>query len=222
MGVGTGLGSSAASAAAAGYAVNALLDEPLCRERLLDAVLDGEEAVSGRHADNAAPALFGGLILMAGQGPAGVRHLPIPDGLQTVLVSPEFRLDTRRSRGVLPNKVDLVDVLAQARNLAMVVDACHRNHAMDFISAVHDRLIEGFRLPLIPGASEAIKRCKKMGYAGTFLSGSGPTIAVICSDTANVGEIGGAISEAFLEAGLKSVCRVSPVGGRGARRLELE
>ncbi|MEE2757834.1 MAG: homoserine kinase [Myxococcota bacterium] len=220
LGVGTGLGSSAASAAAAGYAVNELLDTPLSQKELLDAILDGEEAVSGRHADNAAPALLGGLVLITGQELSGLRVLPVPDGLQVVLVSPDFRLDTRKARSVLPSEVRLGEALKQSRNLAALVDACHRNDALDFLSAARDELIEAYRLPLIPGALEATQRCRELGYVATFLSGSGPTIAVLCLDSANIDEIRLAIEGAFSGSGLTSFCHVSSVGAAGARRLE--
>ena len=77
----SGLGSSAASAVAAAIATNALFDHALTTDELLHPVLDAEEVVSGRHADNVAPALFGGIVLLTGLTPAEIHHLPVPEGI---------------------------------------------------------------------------------------------------------------------------------------------
>src|SRR5262245_16450161 len=109
-----GQGGSAASAAAAAVAVNALLGSPLSREDLLDACLDAEEAVAGRHADNVAAALFGGVILVRSLDPPDVVQLAYPDGLRVVLVEPDQRLRTAEARAALPVSIERGVAIEQA------------------------------------------------------------------------------------------------------------
>ena len=93
----SGMGSSAASAVAGVVAANALLDEPLPVAALLEYAIEGEAFASGgRHADNVAPSLLGGLVLC----PPGIDavRLPVPDSVASVLVHPELRVNTAESR----------------------------------------------------------------------------------------------------------------------------
>ena len=105
MPVGTGLGSSAASAAAAALAVNLLVGSPLRKEELVGPCVEAEAMVSGRHADNVAPALLGGLILVRSIDPVDLLRLPVPPGLVVVVVTPDFSLSTRVARDALPEQI---------------------------------------------------------------------------------------------------------------------
>ena len=118
-----GQGGSAASAAAAAMAVNALLGSPLTKVNLLDACLAAEEAVAGRHADNAAAALFGGVVLVRSLDPLDVVALRFPEDLLVVLVRPDQHLRTEESRAALPRSVDRDVALAQAANVGALVAA---------------------------------------------------------------------------------------------------
>jgi len=109
-----GQGGSAASAVAAAVATNRLLGDPLDRPTLLAACLAAEEAVAGRHADNVAPSLFGGAVLVRSLDPLDVVCLPVPAELRVVLAHPDQRLRTREARAVLPREVPLELALAQA------------------------------------------------------------------------------------------------------------
>ncbi|MFL5404264.1 MAG: hypothetical protein ACJ79O_00220, partial [Myxococcales bacterium] len=113
-----GQGGSAASAVAGAVAMNALLGSPLDERALLDAALEAESAVAGRHADNVAPALLGGVILVRSVDPLDLVRLPYPAALRIVLVQPEQRLPTAQARAVLPNVVDRAVAVRQSANVA--------------------------------------------------------------------------------------------------------
>ena len=122
---GSGLGSSAASAAAAAVAVNELLDKPLAPEDLIACCVEAEAAVSGRHADNVAPSVLGGCVLVRSVDPLDVQRLPVPDGLHAVVVTPGFELSTRRAREALPRTVPLQALVRNNANLAALIHAFH-------------------------------------------------------------------------------------------------
>ncbi|MGH7704198.1 MAG: homoserine kinase, partial [Gemmatimonadales bacterium] len=100
-----GQGGSAASAVAAAVAVNHLLGNPLSRQGLLEACLTAEEAVAGRHADNVAPSLLGGIVLIRSLDPIDAVSIPVPENLVVVLALPDQQLKTRDGRSVLPEQV---------------------------------------------------------------------------------------------------------------------
>ncbi|MGH7628351.1 MAG: homoserine kinase, partial [Gemmatimonadales bacterium] len=118
-----GQGGSAASAVAAALAANRLLGDPLARPAMLEACLAAEATVAGRHADNVAPSLFGGVVLVRSVAPLDVVCLPVPPELRVVLAHPDQRLRTRESRAVLPREVPLDVALAQAAQVGALVAA---------------------------------------------------------------------------------------------------
>ncbi|MGH7528058.1 MAG: homoserine kinase, partial [Gemmatimonadales bacterium] len=118
-----GQGGSAASAVAGAVAVNALLGEPLARSELIGACLAAEEAVAGRHADNVAPSLLGGVILIRSMDPLDLVRLPVPSDLYVVLARPEQRMRTAEARSVLPREIPRAVALHQAAQVGAVVAA---------------------------------------------------------------------------------------------------
>src|SRR6185295_13530321 len=116
-----GQGGSAASAVAGAVAVNALLGGPLDRHALLDACLVAEEVVAGRHLDNIAPSLMGGIVLIRCMQPTDVVSLPVPAELIVVLVRPEQEMRTAEARAALPTSLPLEDALHQAAQVGAMV-----------------------------------------------------------------------------------------------------
>lgn len=177
----SGLGSSAASAVAAAMATNLLLGEPLTREDLLPAVLDAEEAVSGRHADNVAPALLGGIVLITGNTPAEIHRLPIPEGLYLSLVTPDIEVPTATARAVLPQEIPLKVMVHQTGVVAELVHALHvGNIHLLARSMQHDMVIEPARASLIPHLQKVKEIAEQAGALATIISGSGPTLCSLC------------------------------------------
>ncbi|MAB89092.1 MAG: homoserine kinase [Planctomycetes bacterium] len=217
MPIGSGLGSSAASAAAAACAVNALIGSPLRRTELVEACLDAEAVVSGRHADNVAPALLGGLVLVLSIDPLDLVRLPVPDGLLVVVATPDFELETRRARDALPQDVPLTDATFNSGRLAAFVTACFSNDLGLLARAVDDRLHVPARAPLIPGSEDVMQTARDAGALASSISGSGPSVFAFCHGAEASARVASAMRDAFANAGLESLTHIGSADSPGAR-----
>jgi homoserine kinase len=215
-----GQGGSAASAAAAAVAVNALLGSPLAKADLLDACLAAEEAVAGRHADNATAALFGGVVLVRSLDPPDVVALCFPEELLVVLVEPEQRLRTQVSRAALPRSVDRGVALAQAANVGALVAALARGDHDLLRRAVQDGIAEPARSPLLPGFPEAKSAALEAGALGCSISGAGPSAFAFAASEESGRGIADAMLAAYRGRGVAARARVCSIDARGARVLE--
>ncbi|TNE89781.1 MAG: homoserine kinase [Deltaproteobacteria bacterium] len=219
--IGSGLGSSASSAAAAAMAVNLLVGSPLRKSELIEPCLDAEAHVSGRHADNLAPALLGGLVLVRGVDPVDVVRLPIPEELVVAVVSPDFVLETKKARAVLPDEVPLSAMIRNSANLASMVAACFSGDLSLLGRSVTDEVVTPARAKLIPGCTEVIDTALSHGALGASISGAGPAVFALCRSRRSAREVGAAMQTAFAAAGLNSVLHVSKATAPGARRVSL-
>jgi homoserine kinase len=217
--VGSGLGGSAASAAAAAFAVNRLVGSPLRRLDLVEACLEAEAAVAGRHADNVAPALLGGLILVRSLDPLDLVRLPVPEGLTVVVAHPAFELETRRAREALPREVPLAAMTRASANLAGLVAACFSNDLASLGRCLVDEVVGPARAALIPGCDAVIRAALGAGALGSSLSGSGPSVFALCRSERSARDAGAAMQAAFRDAGLDSRLYLSPADAPGARRV---
>lgn len=218
--IGSGLGSSAASAAAAAMAVNLLLGSPLRRAELIAPVIEAESAVSGRHADNAAPAVLGGLVLVRSLDPLDVVRLPVPESLWIVVASPRFELLTRRSREALPSSVPLKEMVAMTAGIAALVSACHSGDIGLLARALSvDDPVTRARIGLIPGGAGVIQAAVDARAVAASISGSGPSIFALCRGRHDAAGIAQAMRDAFARAGLECTLHQSPADCPGARRV---
>ncbi|RMF78645.1 MAG: homoserine kinase [Chloroflexi bacterium] len=218
----SGLGSSAASAVAAAVAVNALYDEPLSREELLPACLDGEEAVSGRHADNVGPSLFGGITLITGETAGQIYRLPVPDDLHLALITPAVEVPTAEARAVLPKQVSLHDMIAQTGAVAKLVDALYRGDVAAVAQTMEqDVVVEPARAHLMPMLTEARLIAKHNGAHGLVISGAGPTLCAVCGSGDAAQQVADAVVAMYRDAGITSVGRATQVASDGARILSV-
>ncbi|CAI5467170.1 unnamed protein product [Closterium sp. Yama58-4] len=224
--LGSGLGSSAASAAAAAVAVNALFGSPLSKAQLVLAGLQSEAAVSGYHADNVAPALMGGFVLVRSYRP--LHLIPLAFGGESggegkklffVVVTPAFEAPTKEMRAALPKEITMASHVANSSQAAALIHAIHTGDARLLGAALaSDTIVEPRRSPLIPGMSAVKVAAKAAGAHGCTISGAGPT-AVAVVDSEEVGRaVGAAIVEAFQEQGKlhakATVAALDAVGGR--------
>lgn len=218
MPLGSGLGSSAASAAAAAWGVAVLHgfdDKPA----LMPAGLAAEAAVSGYHADNVAPSLLGGMVLISGYHPLRMQSLPVPKNLVVALVTPKHEVPTAQARAVIPKKIALEKIVANSGNLAAMVAACFTDDVAAFGRAVVDVIIEPARAGLIPGFAAVKSAALDAGAFGCSISGAGPTVFAVC-DSDSAGErVAQAMQSAFLQAGLASSAQVVRPDLTGARVL---
>jgi len=212
-----GQGGSAASAAAGAVAANALLGKPLGPRELLYASLVSEERIAGRHIDNLAPALFGGVLLIRSIEPLEYESLPVPAALRIALVHPEMRLRTADSRAVLPNTVDRATALAQATAVASIVAAFYSGDLSRLRGAIDDRIAEPARAPLLPGFIEAKRAALDTGALGCSISGGGPSAFALCDSDECAERVVRAMIEAYEKAGVPAKGRVAQIDTKGTR-----
>jgi len=216
---GTGLGSSAASAVAGAFAVNALLGDRFPKAALLPACLAGERHVSGGvFLDNLAASLFGGVVVcrtdLETAWPVGT--LP---GLSVVVVTPEVQVLTRASRAALKDSVPMAGFVHNMAAAASMVAAAARGDAAAFGRAIDDRVVEPQRARLIPGFAEVKAAALAAGALGCSISGAGASVFAVTDREADAGSIGAAMQGAFAAAGAAAtvtLCRVDPEGARRA------
>jgi homoserine kinase len=216
-----GQGGSAASAVAGAVAAHALCGSPLTSDAILEACLIAEATVAGRHLDNLAPSLLGGICLIRSMEPIDVIRLPVPDSLFIVLAHPSQRLRTADARAVLPAVVDRSVALHQAAQVAAIVAALASGDLALLGRAIDDRIAEPARAPLIPGFREAKAAALGAGALGASISGAGPTTFALVGDAACAEAVAVAMEGAFAAQAIESRVRVCEVGRVGAR-VEVE
>ncbi|MBC8097997.1 MAG: homoserine kinase [Armatimonadetes bacterium] len=216
----SGLGSSAASAVAGAVAVNALCGSPLSPAELLPACLDGEALVSGYHADNVAPSLLGGLILISGTDMSQLRQLPYPPHLRFALVTPDVAVPTAEARAVLPAMIPLKAMIAQTSALAQLIDALYRGDipAMGAVME-QDGIIEPARAHLMPMMHDVRAAAKRAGAYGMVISGAGPTLCAVCDSDALSEAVAAAMLAVYIDAGISAVARSAQIAVSGAQVL---
>jgi homoserine kinase len=211
-----GQGGSAASAVAGAVAANVLLGSPLGVRDLLACCLVAEETVAGRHLDNIAPALLGGIVLVRALDPIDIVRLPVPDGLRIVLVHPSYKLRTADARRALPDLVPRATVVHQLAQVSAMVAACYTGDLALLGRAVDDRIAEPARAPLLPGFVQARQAALDAGALGASISGGGPTIFALADGEAAAERVGASTREAYARAGVECSVRVTRIDEYGA------
>jgi homoserine kinase len=212
-----GQGGSAASAVAGAVAVNELLGSPLDRAALLGASLAAEESVSGRHADNIAPSLFGGIVLIRSLEPLDLVQLPVPDELWVVVTHPDQRMRTADARSVLPTEISRAVALHQAAQVGALIAALATGDYALLGRAIDDRIAEPARAALLPGFREAKQAALAAGALGSSISGSGPTAFALVRGQETGTRVAEAMTAAYAACGQRSEVRVVRIDREGAR-----
>ncbi len=212
-----GQGGSAASAVAGAVAANECLGRPLGVRALLESCLEAEAAVAGRHADNLAPSLLGGVVLVRSLDPPDAVTLPTPAGLTVVLAHPNQRMRTSDARAALPSAIMREDAVHQMAQVAAMVAALYSGDLALLGRALDDRIAEPARAPLLPGFLAAKRAALDAGALGASISGSGPTAFALANGPASAARIGEAMASAYAAAGIEATVRVGPVDSQGAR-----
>ena len=211
-----GQGGSAASAVAGAVAADALCGSVLDQTSLLSYCLLAEETVAGRHLDNIAPSLLGGIVLVRSVDPIDFVSLPIPDGLHIVLAHPAQRLRTSDARGVLPASLPRSLALHQMAQVAAIVAACYTSDLALLGRAIDDRIAEPARAPLLPGFLAAKNAAMTAGALGASISGAGPTAFALVAGADVAERVATAMRDAYAGAGVESSTRVTHVDPNGA------
>jgi len=220
MPLGSGLGSSAASAVAAVVAANALLVNPLPKEALLPFVLEAERIACGSaHADNVAPSLLGGIVLIRSYAPLDVVRLPVPSELYVTVVHPELEVRTEVSRAIMRRQVPLAIAVEQCGNLAGLVAGLFTSDYNLISRSLHDAIAEPVRAPLIPNFVGVKQAALLAGALGCSISGSGPSVFALSRGADTAAAVGRVMVEAFAATGINATAFAGQVNGAGATVL---
>jgi homoserine kinase len=218
--LGSGMGSSAASAVAALVGINHLLGEPLTRKELLPFAMEAERVACGSaHADNVAPSLLGGFVLVRGYHPLDVVSVPTPPDLYCTLVHPHLELKTEDSRQVLRHSISLKDAVTQWGNIAGLVVGLMKPDYGLIGRSLQDVIAEPIRSLLIPGFDQIKQSAVNEGALGCGISGSGPTIFALSTEKELAKRVGKVIQDQFQKLSLNSDVYLSKINLEGARIL---
>lgn len=218
MPIGSGLGSSAASTVAGLFAINELLDKPLTKEQLLSFALAGEQLACGQgHADNVAPSLMGGFVLIRSYDPLDVVSLPTPSKLVCTLIHPHIEIQTRDARKIIRQQVQLKDAVTQWGNIAGLVSGLYREDYSLISRSMKDVIIEPSRAILIPDFYTLREKALEAGALGFGISGSGPSVFALSNDEFIAEKIKEIIQKHLLQNDITSDGFVSNINTEGPR-----
>ncbi|GJM31744.1 MAG: homoserine kinase [Saprospiraceae bacterium] len=220
MPFGSGLGSSAASAAAGVFAVNELLGGPLTKLELLPFAVAGEQVADGAyHADNVGPSLLGGMLFIRNNDALDVHQLPVPEDLYAAVVYPEVEVLTKDAREVLSDTVSLKNHIEQTGNLGGLLIGFFECDYELIGRSLRDVIIEPQRAKLIPHFAEVKAAALKHGALGCSISGAGPSIFALCKGEVLANNIGAAMQQIFNNQQINNQLFVSPINRDGAIKL---
>ncbi len=222
MPIGSGMGSSAASSIAGVYALNALLDVPLSKDRLLNHALEGEKISSGGsvHLDNIAAGLHGGFILVRSKDPADIVLLPVPKNLNCVVIHPQIEIKTSESRKLLRRDISLESAVVQWGNIAGIVAALYKNDLTLLSRSLNDVIAEPARSILIPEFDNMKATALRHGALGCSISGSGPSVFALCDSKESAQKIGEKLQGILIEKQIKNDLYITGVNQQGPKILE--
>jgi homoserine kinase len=217
----SGLGGSAASAAAAVVAVDALLGSRCSVDTLITCAAEGERLGAGSaHADNIAPCICGGFVLVRRANPPDIVRLPVPAGLTAVVVHPDLEIETAKARALLGTMVPLADAVKQWANLGAFVHGLHTSDFALISRSLEDSIAEPRRAPLVPGLAMIKRAASEAGALGCSLSGSGPSLFALCVGIETAERVCGAMVAAVrTHIGGEPRAYISQVARQGARVL---
>ena len=177
---GSGIGSSAASAAGAVFGINELLGKPFTRKELVEFAMKGEAIASGsEHADNVAPAILGGITLVRSSAPLDIIKIESPSELYATVIHPQIELKTSEMRAVLQPMIPLKSAILQWGNLGGLIAGFYTSDYELIGRSLHDEIVEPLRGPFIPKFDVIKKTALENGALGSGISGSGPSIFML-------------------------------------------
>lgn len=221
MPLGSGMGSSAASAVAGVVALNELLGCPLPRKELLPFAMQGELIAAGAaHADNVGPSLLGGFLVIRSYKPLDVFNIKVPESLFCTLVHPDVEVNTKDARLILRNEVSLKNAITQMGNVAGLISGLMTADYGLISRSMVDVIIEPVRAILIPEFNEVKQAALENGALGCSISGAGPSMFALSRTREEAARIGEAMEKTFALAGIGSSSFVSGINSEGPRILE--
>ena len=218
---GSGIGSSAASSAGAVWAINELLGKPFNSLDLVRFAMEGERLASGvAHADNVAPALFGGFTLVRSYDPLDIIKINTPSELFATVIHPQIEIKTSDARNILKTTVPLKDAIKQWGNVGGLISGLYIEDYELIGRSLEDHIIEPIRSILIPAFDTVKKEALNAGALGCGISGSGPSIFALSKGHETASKVANAMKLVYDTVGIAYDIHVSKINTRGIKNLE--
>ena len=215
---GSGIGSSAASAVGSVFGMNELLGKPFNKSQLTEFAIKGEALASKcEHADNLAPALFGGFTLVKSISPLQILQIPSPKDLYATIIHPKIEIKTSESRALLPKQIALSDAITQWANFGSLIHGLHTSDYNLIKDSLHDVVIEPHRSKLIPHFNEVKNAAINAGALGTGISGSGPSIFSLSNGLETAINVKDMIENVYLKTDIEFDMYVSKINTEGVK-----
>ncbi|MEO1545695.1 MAG: homoserine kinase [Bacteroidota bacterium] len=215
---GSGIGSSAASSAGAVWAMNALLGKPFSPSELVGFAMQGEKVASQvAHADNVAPALFGGFTLVRSYKPLDIVPLPTPEELYATVIHPQIEVKTSDSRNILKTKITLKDGIQQWGNLGGLVAGLFRSDYELIGRSLQDIIVEPIRSILIPSFEDIKITAMQVGALGCGISGSGPSVFALSKGKANAERVADQMKKVYQPLDIDFDIHISSINQQGIK-----
>jgi homoserine kinase len=217
---GSGIGSSAASAAGAVFGINELLGQPYDRKELVDFAMKGEAIASGcEHADNVAPAILGGFTLIRGYNPLDIIKIESPSELYAIVIHPQIELKTSEMRAVLQPMVSLKSAITQTGNLGGLIAGLYTSDYELIGRSLEDVIVEPLRGKFIPMFDRVKKESIENGALGAGISGSGPSIFALSKGIEVAQKVADIMSKIYDETGIAYDLHISKINDQGIKLM---
>lgn len=217
---GSGIGSSAASSAGAVWAMNELLGKPFSQLELVQFAMQGEKLASEvAHADNVAPAIYGGFTLVRSYQPLDIVPIPTPDDLYATVIHPQIEIKTSDSRKILRTTISMEQGIQQWGNLGGLIAGLFRSDYELIGRSLEDHIVEPIRSILIPGFDEVKANALKAGALGGGISGSGPSIFALSKGRETAENVAQSMQETYKTVGIPFDIHISKINAQGVKQI---
>ena len=221
MPIGSGLGSSAASSVAAVYGMNKLLNNYFSENDVLDFAIKGESIASGAiHADNVAPSLLGGLVLIRDYNPIDIIKIPVPKNLYCSVLFPRIVIETKKARKLIKKQIQLNKARKHFGNIGTLVSGLYESNFDKIARSIEDEISEPARASLIPYFYEIKNAALNSGAYGCSISGSGPSIFAFSKSKVSAEKIVSAMKMITDKAGIKTTIYISKINSEGPKIIK--
>jgi homoserine kinase len=218
---GSGIGSSAASAVGSVFGMNELLGRPYNKTQLTEFAIKGEALASKcEHADNLAPALFGGFTLVKSISPLEILEIPTPNDLYATIIHPQIEIKTSEARAILPKEVALSAAITQWANFGSLIHGLHTSDFELIKRSLNDVIVEPYRSQLIPHFNEVKEAMLNSGALGAGISGSGPSIFSLSKGLQNAKNVEVAIRNIYSKKEIEFDIYVTKINKEGVKIIK--
>ncbi|WP_185866133.1 homoserine kinase [Blattabacterium cuenoti] len=215
---GSGIGSSAASAAGVVYGANILLGNPFSTIQLIRFAMEGERVASGTaHADNVAPSIMGGITLVRSYKPLDITKLHAPNELWVSVIHPQIEIKTSDAREILKQKILMTDAIRQWGNVGALVAGFYQENYGLISRSLEDVIVEPIRAMLIPAFYELKIRCKEIGALGGGISGSGPSVFMLSKGSYTAKKVTEVMNRVYSPLKVDYKTYTSPINQQGVK-----